>query len=133
MQNINKNLRFSPCRNWQRIDCLYSGWRFTARGEIFTVWGEKSLAVRELVQDTYLARSEAANPIHFKLGRIAKEEKLFRNLDSLVLVRCLRKRKLFCKFERSFFFKFRRFMRHCWHIVELSVDQRRGSVAQCFR
>jgi hypothetical protein len=33
---------------------------------IFTVRGEKSLAVRELVQDTYRARSEAANPILFE-------------------------------------------------------------------
>jgi hypothetical protein len=40
--------------------------KFTARGEIFTVRGEKSLAVQELVQDTYRARSEAANPIHIK-------------------------------------------------------------------
>jgi hypothetical protein len=39
---------------------------FTAQREIFTVRGEKSLAVRELVQDTYRARSEAANPILFK-------------------------------------------------------------------
>jgi hypothetical protein len=35
--------------------------KFTARREIFTVRGEKSLALRELVQDTYRARSEAAN------------------------------------------------------------------------
>jgi hypothetical protein len=38
---------------------------FTAQREIFTIRGEKSLAVRELVQDTYRARREAANPIHF--------------------------------------------------------------------
>jgi hypothetical protein len=36
--------------------------KFTARREIFTVRGEKSLCLRELVQDTYRARSEAANP-----------------------------------------------------------------------
>jgi hypothetical protein len=35
-------------------------------GEIFTVWREKSFVVRELVQDTYWARSEAASPILFK-------------------------------------------------------------------
>jgi hypothetical protein len=39
--------------------------KFTAWREIFTVRGEKSLAVRELVQDTYRARSEAANTILF--------------------------------------------------------------------
>jgi hypothetical protein len=36
--------------------------KFTARREIFTVWGEISLAVREMVQDTYRDRSKAANP-----------------------------------------------------------------------
>jgi hypothetical protein len=32
----------------------------------FTVQGEKSLAMQEIVQDTYRARSEVANPVHFK-------------------------------------------------------------------
>jgi hypothetical protein len=40
--------------------------KFTVRREIFTVLGEKSLAVRELVQDTYRARSEGANSILFQ-------------------------------------------------------------------
>jgi hypothetical protein len=40
--------------------------KFTSRREIFTVRREKSLAVRELVQNTYLAKSEAANPILYK-------------------------------------------------------------------
>jgi hypothetical protein len=39
--------------------------KFTTRREISTVRGEKSLAVRELVQDTYRARSEASNTILF--------------------------------------------------------------------
>jgi hypothetical protein len=38
--------------------------KFTALREI-TVRGEKSLTVRELVQDTYRARSEVANTILF--------------------------------------------------------------------
>jgi uncharacterized protein YjbK len=39
--------------------------KFIALREIFTVRREKSLAVGELVQDKYRARSEAANPILF--------------------------------------------------------------------
>jgi hypothetical protein len=45
--------------------CLYSGWRIYLRARDF-YRGEKSLAVRELVQDKYWARSEAANPLLFK-------------------------------------------------------------------
>jgi hypothetical protein len=60
------DLDFSPCGNRLRIDYLQYVGGFTAQGEIFTERGEKSLAVRELVQDTYRARSEAANPILFK-------------------------------------------------------------------
>jgi hypothetical protein len=40
--------------------------KFTALREIFTVQGEKALAVWELVQDMYWARIEAANPILYK-------------------------------------------------------------------
>jgi hypothetical protein len=39
--------------------------KFTAQRELFTVQEEKSLALRELVQDKYRVRSEAANPILF--------------------------------------------------------------------
>jgi hypothetical protein len=40
--------------------------KFTTQLEIFTVRREKSLAVRELVQqDTYRARNEVANTILF--------------------------------------------------------------------
>jgi hypothetical protein len=38
---------------------------FTAHREIFTIREEKSLSERELVQDKYWARSEAANPMLF--------------------------------------------------------------------
>jgi hypothetical protein len=50
-QKINKNLRFSVV-----ILC----WN------IYRLRWEKSLAVREIVQDTYRARNETANPILFK-------------------------------------------------------------------
>jgi hypothetical protein len=62
----NKNLCFSPCRNWLKINCLYSGWRIYSTARDFYLTGKKSLAMRELVQDTYRARSEAANPILFR-------------------------------------------------------------------
>jgi hypothetical protein len=68
MQKINKNLRFSSCGNQVRIDCLHCVGGFTPRGKIFTIRGEKSFAVRELVQDTYRERSEAANPILFNFN-----------------------------------------------------------------
>jgi hypothetical protein len=56
MQNINKNLQFSPCGKWLMINCLYSVGGFTARRGIFTLRWDKSLAVR----------NEAANTILFK-------------------------------------------------------------------
>jgi hypothetical protein len=46
------DLDFSLCGNLLRIDGLHFVGGFTARGEIFTVQGEKSVPVRELVQDT---------------------------------------------------------------------------------
>jgi hypothetical protein len=48
MQNINKNLRFSTCVIWLRINCLYYVGRFTAQWEIFTVRREKSLAMPDV-------------------------------------------------------------------------------------
>jgi hypothetical protein len=41
MQNINKNLQFSLCGNWLRIDCLYSGWRIYCTGRDFYHMGRE--------------------------------------------------------------------------------------------
>jgi hypothetical protein len=61
--------QFPHCENRRFLFmfCIYFI-KFTTRREIFTVRREKYLAVRELIQDTYRARSEAANPVLFKFN-----------------------------------------------------------------
>jgi hypothetical protein len=60
-------LDFSSCGNWLRINCLHIlFWKMYRTVRDFYRTGKKPLAVRELVQDTYQARSETANPILFK-------------------------------------------------------------------